>query len=139
MSEINDFNELAKSLSPNEIVVGLSKLSTKKRKIIIDELKQTLEQIRFQYGQVCKVLLRDAGEKIGVILGGGQKAKMWIMGTPSSTFYKVSWEAILEQFPDKLYVEKQGKYRWPVDRPQNEKYYKLNQEVIAKFLNGTTD
>lgn len=91
-------------MSPYEIVKGLSILNAQSKKVIIAELKQSLGNIRFQYGQVCKVLLQDAGEKFGVIIGGGQKAKMWIIGTPSNTYYKVAWEAIIKQFSDTLYV-----------------------------------
>lgn len=95
---------MAMAMSPYEIVKGLSILNARSKKVIIAELKQSLGNIRFQYGQVCKVLLQDAGEKFGVIIGGGQKAKMWIIGTPSNTYYKVAWEAIIKQFSDTLYV-----------------------------------
>jgi hypothetical protein len=136
MGASNEFVKLVRSMSPNEIVEGLSDLSTISKKLIIAKLKQSLGKISFQYGQVCKVLLRDAGEKFGVIIGGGQKAKMWIMGTPSDTFYKVAWDEILEQFADALYVNKQGKYHWPVNKLENEEQYKSNQKLIAKYLNG---
>ena len=104
MSAINEFKKMAMAMSPYEIVKGLSILNARSKKVIIAELKQSLGNIRFQYGQVCKVLLQDAGEKFGVIIGGGQKAKMWIIGTPSNTYYKVAWEAIIKQFSDTLYV-----------------------------------
>lgn len=104
MSAINEFKKMAMAMSPYEIVKGLSILNAQSKKVIIAELKQSLGNIRFQYGQVCKVLLQDAGEKFGVIIGGGQKAKMWIIGTPSNTYYKVAWEAIIKQFSDTLYV-----------------------------------
>ena len=137
MSRVKDFAELAVSMSPQEIVEGLSNLSSSAKKVIISELKQTLDRIRYRRGQLCKVLLRDAGEKFGVIIGGGQKAKMWILGTPSITYYTVAWEAILEQYSDLLYVKKQGKYRWPVDQHDNEEHYKSNQKLITKYLNDT--
>ena len=136
MSATNEFVKLAMSMSPYDIIKGLLELNTQSKKVIISGLKQSLGVTSFQYGQVCKVLLRDAGEKFGVIIGGGQKAKMCILGTPSTTYYKVAWEEILEQFSDSLYVEKQGKYYWPVRKSRNEEHYRSNQKKIERYLNG---
>jgi len=56
MSATNEFVKLAMSMSPYDIIKGLSELNTQSKKVIISGLKQSLDVTRFQYGQVCKVL-----------------------------------------------------------------------------------